>query len=377
MTTASPYCGRLKQPFAVELAAERYAYDARHRSCLGIFYKYYSAWNTHSTPRNLDLIHFASMNFDSKSSAKDSQPLSTNYGSNSHATGYNVYAQGPPPYTASSPTGVPNSVASPDQVQRCNFLLQHNERHSVKGTWHIDTALVIPESFLPPLSECNGLWNEMDRASIKRREKDGRKNQNSIYEPTLENPGVRPNLMLRSRIGRVQGEVDVMSGDGIPRMAVIVAESKEDSVKLQVNSGPNQPLRIFAASIESSDVHVSIPSTFQGLISMSINEGRVEISDGVKARLTMFSSANRSVRGYIGDPRGLDFGSDAAQGSTYPAFTAGTQDPFKNWTGSLVHLHSGEGSVHISFIEENKNKKSSKDSISDVFDAISTVLGML
>ncbi|KAG8717864.1 hypothetical protein FRC09_013555 [Ceratobasidium sp. 395] len=145
-----------------------------------------------------------------------------------------VYAQVPPPYTASSPIGASRSAASPDQVQRCNFLLHHNERHSVKGTWHIDTTLVVPESFLPPLSECNGLWNEMDKASIKRREKDGRKNQNLICEPTLANQGVRPNLMLRSRIGRVQGEVNVTSGDGVPRMAVIVAESKEDSVKLQV-----------------------------------------------------------------------------------------------------------------------------------------------
>ncbi|KAG8792602.1 hypothetical protein FRC12_005541 [Ceratobasidium sp. 428] len=216
----------------------------------------------------------------------------------------------------------------------------------------------------------------MDKASVKRRQKDGRKNQNLIYEPNLANQGVRPNLMLRSRIGRVQGEVDVMSGDGVQRMAVIVAESKEDSVKLQVSSSPNQPLRIFAASIESS-VHVSILSTFQGLISMSINEGRVEISDGVKARLTMFSSANRSVRGYIGDPQGLDFGGGTVQGSTSSSFTTVTQDPSRNWTGSLVHLHSGEGSVHISFIEENKNKKSSKDSISDVFDAVSTVIGML
>ncbi|KAG8710133.1 hypothetical protein FRC09_000289 [Ceratobasidium sp. 395] len=128
------------------------------------------------------------MNFDCKSGAKESQPLSTDYGSNSHAVGCNVYAQGPPPYTPSPRAS--DSVASPNQVQRCNFLLHHNERHSIKGTWHIDTALVIPESFLPPLSECNGFWNEMDKASIKRREKDGRKNQSFTYGPVLANQGV-------------------------------------------------------------------------------------------------------------------------------------------------------------------------------------------
>ncbi|KAG8710134.1 hypothetical protein FRC09_000290 [Ceratobasidium sp. 395] len=166
-----------------------------------------------------------------------------------------------------------------------------------------------------------------------------------------------------------------MSGDGVPRMAVIVAESKEESVELQVSSSPNQPLRIFAASIESS-VHASIPSSFQGLISMSTNGCRVEISDGVKARLTMFSSAKKLVRGYIGNPQGLSFGHPVTQSSTYSPFDTTAQDPFNNWTGSLARLHSGEGSVHISFIKENKNNESSEDRISDVFDAINTVVGM-
>ncbi|KAG9098675.1 hypothetical protein FRC07_010604 [Ceratobasidium sp. 392] len=304
------------------------------------------------------------MIFDNKSDIKDSHFPSTGGGSGSNAMVYNR----PPPYAASPRPA--NSYSPSEPAQRCNYLLAHNERHSVKGTWLVDTTLVVPESLLPPLSECNGVWNEMDKASIKRRGKDGRRSQNWIYEPISVHQGVRPNLMLRSRIGRVQGDVYVTSGDGVLKMAVIVAESKEDSAKLQVSSAPNQPLRILAASVESS-VHVSVPSTFQGLISMNTDEGRIDISDGVKSRLTAFSSANKSMRGYIGDTQGLNFGNENASSSS-----SGAQDPFRNWTGSLVQLHAGEGSVHISLIEENKNKKTSKDSISDIFDAISMVMGL-
>ncbi|KAG9092713.1 hypothetical protein FS749_015493 [Ceratobasidium sp. UAMH 11750] len=310
------------------------------------------------------------MIFDGKSDVKDSQFPPTNSGSSSSQA---MSDASPPPYTASPAI---NSSPAPSLAQRCNYLLEYNERHSVKGTWHVDTALVMPESLLPPLSECNGVWNEMDKNSIKRREKDGKKPQTWIYEPTPVNQGVRPNLMLRSRIGRVQGEVHVTSGDGVPRMAVIVAESKEDSAKLQVTSAPDQPLRIFAASTESS-VLVSIPSTFQGLICMNTNEGRIQISDGVKSRLTTFSTSGGSMRGYLGDTQGLNFGKEPASTSSsqFP-FMSANQDPFKNWTGPLVNLSSVEGSVHISLAEENKNKKTSKDSVSDVFDVVSTVLGV-
>ncbi|KAG8741029.1 hypothetical protein FRC10_003452 [Ceratobasidium sp. 414] len=188
-----------------------------------------------------------------------------------------------------------------------------------------------------------------------------------------------PQLSPRTQlIGRVQGEVHVTSGDGVPRMVVIVAESKEDSVKLQVVklvSGP--AFEIFAASTESS-VHISMPSTFQGPVCMSTNEGRVHISDGVKSRLTTFSSSGRSMRGYLGDTRGLDFGKGAAPTSTSPSpFMSGNQDLLKNWTGPLANLSSVEGSVHIPLVEENKNKKTSGESVSDVFDVTSTVLGIL
>ncbi|KAG8717205.1 hypothetical protein FRC08_007987 [Ceratobasidium sp. 394] len=311
------------------------------------------------------------MIFDGKSDVKDSQFPPMNGGSGSSQA---MGDASPPPYTASPATtssSPPSSLA-----QHCNYLLEHNERHSVKGTWQVDTALVVPESLLPFISECNGAWNEMDKNSIKGREKNGKKHQTWIYEPTPANQGVRPNLMLRSRIGRVQGEVHVTSGDGVPRMAVIVAESKEDSAKLQVTSAPDQPLRIFAASTESS-VHVSIPSTFQGLICMNTNEGRIQISDGVKSRLTTFSTSGRSMRGYLGDTQGPNFGKEpASTSSSLSGFMSANQDPFKNWTGPLVNLSSVEGSVHISLVEENKNKKTSKDSVSDVFDVISTVLGV-
>jgi hypothetical protein len=94
------------------------------------------------------------------------------------------------------------------------------------------------------MSAFNGIWNEMDKKAVKQREKEKKKREGGgwgrkkVVDTTppklLANEGVRPNLMLWSKDGGVQADVNVVSAG--PDMAVIVAESHDGSVKLSVVS---------------------------------------------------------------------------------------------------------------------------------------------
>ncbi|QRV97069.1 hypothetical protein RhiJN_25088 [Ceratobasidium sp. AG-Ba] len=297
------------------------------------------------------------MDFDSKHDTTH-QFDHSNVGQSSQPADYN----GPPPYDAAA-AGSSNvdydTIAA--SAQRCNFFLERHGGSSIKGAWQVDTSLVhVPTNYLQPLSDCNGFWNGMDKNSIKERRK-GR----PLYGPVLDNAGVRPNLMLWTRSGRIDGDVYVNSGDGTPRMAVIVAESKEDSVKLRVGAGPNQPLRLYAYSREGS-VRVWIPKDFQGVVSLSTEEGSLHVAEEVKSCLTILSSAKRFQRCYLGDVQGLNFGATS---------TSDGEDPMNGWAGPLIQLTSREGSIYLSFFD--KDKKDKKDTMSNIVDAITSAFDFL
>ncbi|KAG8788599.1 hypothetical protein FRC12_014404 [Ceratobasidium sp. 428] len=240
---------------------------------------------------------------------------------------------------------------------RCNRLLENKNDHSIKGVWHVDTALSVPEALCAPLEEFDGEWNESDP---KKRKKDKGKRRSSDSVPTVgPDAGVRPNLMLRSKNGSINGEVHVVSSDGVARPGLIVAEGHNGSVSLEVNSYTAQPLRIFAIS-KNGAVRVRIPQSFEGAIIVSTRNGSTNISDPVKARLTTFSGAS-GTRGFIGDWQAAKFGStptppaspalslDPAADPPLPTIPA---DPFTTWTGPLVHVASYNGSVNLSFVAE-------------------------
>ncbi|KAG9124635.1 hypothetical protein FRC07_010845 [Ceratobasidium sp. 392] len=258
------------------------------------------------------------------------------------------------PYESSSDFGAqvpPGNLPPP-----CNYLLENNNDHSIKGVWHVDTALAIPEALRAPLEDFDGAWNETD---MKKRKKDKGKRKSSDPVPAAgPDAGVRPNLMLRSKNGSITGEVHVVSSDGVVRPGLVVAEGHNGSVTLEVNSYATQPLRIFAIS-KNGSVRVRIPQSFEGAVVVSTHNGSVNISDSVKSRLTTFS-ATSGTRGFIGDWQAAKFGStptpaspalslDPASDPPLPTIPA---DPFTTWTGPLVHVLSHNGSVHLSFVAE-------------------------
>ncbi|KAG9098676.1 hypothetical protein FRC07_010605 [Ceratobasidium sp. 392] len=120
-------------------------------------------------------------------------------------------------------------------------------------------------------------------------------------------------------------------------------------------------------------VRIRIPTSFEGAISMTTEDGSVNISEGVKARLMTFSSTNKCMRAYIGDWKAANFGSPTSSPTLSPASPltpdSEPKDPFKTWTGPLVHLHAKDGSVHLSYVGEDTSSTFSKvmKSIKDGF----------
>jgi hypothetical protein len=87
-----------------------------------------------------------------------------------------------------------------------------------------------------------------------------------------------------------------------------------------------------------------------------------------------FSSTNKCARAYIGNWQAANFGSPVspplpprhtpASPTASPASPSAQEsepkDPFKSWTGPLIHLYARDGSVHLSYIGEDTSSTFSK-----------------
>ncbi|KAG8701574.1 hypothetical protein FRC11_012054, partial [Ceratobasidium sp. 423] len=267
----------------------------------------------------------------------------------------------PPPYSAtvasssdpyqgrshsSQPTGSgTNPSVRPNLPPRCNHFLDRKTFSGVSGTWHVDTALEIPERLLLPIPKFDGHWNREAQRTRKTRADESRKRQersDSKRDPPLPPAEIRPNLMLATTNGAISGDIHVMSSDGLVRQTTLVAEGFNGSVTLKIHASLGQPLRVFASTTNGS-IGVKIPSSFEGAVMMSTTWGSVIISEPVKAKLTTFSSTSNTSRGFIGDWQARGFGAAASSSQ---------DDPFATWTGPLVEIASTNGSVSLSYTEE-------------------------
>ncbi|QRV82845.1 hypothetical protein RhiJN_10860 [Ceratobasidium sp. AG-Ba] len=273
----------------------------------------------------------------------------------------------PPPYTATiassddhyqrdhpvSSHSNPPSTPRPDLPPRCNYLIERKANASISGTWHVDTALTIPERLLPPITEYDGPWNQDVQKARKLREKEMKRREREGGRTALPMvPEVRPNLMLGSTNGSIKGDVHVVSSDGLTRQVVIVAQGTNGAITLNVHAS-EQPLRVYATSTNGS-VSVRVPMSFEGAVTMATTWGSVKISDAMKAKLTTFSTTSNTTRSFIGDWQSSGFGStpNHADPNDDPPLPAIDNDPFTSWNGPLIHLSSTNGSVSLSYIEE-------------------------
>ncbi|KAH7335774.1 hypothetical protein B0J17DRAFT_667720 [Rhizoctonia solani] len=249
------------------------------------------------------------------------------------------------------------SSTQPNLPPRCNYLIDRKNLSSLSGTWHIDTALEIPERLLAPITEFDGRWNREIQQARKARADELRRRQgrmsDSTRAPLAPFVETRPNLMLGATNGAINGDIHVVSGDGLVRQTTLVAEGCNGSISLKIHALSHQLLRVFASSTNGS-VSIKIPSSFEGAVVMSTSWGSVNISDAIKAKLTTFSHSSNKSQSFIGDWQAKGFGSTTS--STDPLDDPplpGPQDPFAIWTGPLIDISSTNGCVSLSFIEED------------------------
>ncbi|KAG8688111.1 hypothetical protein FRC08_011615 [Ceratobasidium sp. 394] len=274
--------------------------------------------------------------------------------------------QSPPPYSATIASddsyqrthslGTPLNTPRPDLPPRCNHLVERKTNYGVSGTWHVDTALIIPERLLPPITEFDGSWNQEVQKARKAREKEMKKRERGRQPPLPPVPEVRPNLMLTSTNGSIKGDVHIVSSDGLTRQAIVVAQGTNGAINLTVNASPDQPLRVYATSTNGS-VTVRVPMSFEGAVMMSTTWGGVKISDAIKSKLMTFSSTSNTTRCFIGDWQAAGFGTtpsppDPNDDPPLPTTDDASSDPFALWSGPLIRIGSTNGSVSLSFVEE-------------------------
>ncbi|CAE6487028.1 unnamed protein product [Rhizoctonia solani] len=269
--------------------------------------------------------------------------------------------QSPPPYTPNSgftksgdhkPLPTPPASLTGDSEPRlpqglpppCNYLIQRRSNDSIKGTWHVDTAMPVPDALIAPIQDFDGTWNEADQTARKERkklEKKGKGRSDNLPTPTN---GIRPNLMLSSHNGSVDAKVHVIASDDQLRTGLIVTETRNGSIVLDIKTYSIHPLRIYALS-ENGSVRVRIPSTFEGAVVASTKYGSTKISDPIKSRMTTFSGVADTTRAFIGDWQ-----------------AAGTpSDPFLSWSGPLIHIASRNGSVHLSYSEAGSEEAGNEE----------------
>ncbi|CAE6356682.1 unnamed protein product [Rhizoctonia solani] len=284
--------------------------------------------------------------------------------------------QSPPPYSPSSaftnlsdhkPLPTPPASSTGDYGPRlpqglpppCNHLVQRRSNDSIKGTWHVDPAMPIPDALLAPIEDFDGTWNEADQKARKERKKLEKKGKRRSETPPTSTNETRPNLMLSSTNGSVDAKVHVISSDDQPRTGLIVTETRNGSIVLDIKTCTPHPLRIYALS-ENGSVRVRVPSTFEGAVVVTSKHGSIKISDPIKSRMTTFSGVSDTTRAFIGDWQSVGFGAVPSSSSSSPnddpPLPTTPSDPFLSWSGPLIHIASRNGSIHLAYSDEARNE---------------------
>lgn len=143
------------------------------------------------------------------------------------------------------------------------------------------------------------------------------------------------NLKLSSNNGAVAADV-VLVGRGDKR-ASLVAESKNGSITFKLLSRRNCPFRLTAQS-GNGRVSVYLPRDFIGTLTSSTNNGRLDLSEGIKRNYNVFSDDQRAAKGFIGDWSSSGYGDAVQMGAA--------------WTGDELVVGSRNGAVKVSYVDE-------------------------
>lgn len=236
----------------------------------------------------------------------------------SAATIVDVPSDDPPPtYTAqSSPAAAGETLVVPMQlppVKPSNYVSITRNNGSVKNVWVLDPSLNIPASLLPPLSP----------------------------EETEE---TRRNFDLKTFNGAIEADISITPYDytrdskqvSRKRTTIYVRSSNGGIMtKLHTPFAPRLPFyfNIFA---QNGAVHVHIPRSFHGLLTIKTWNGSTKFSPETTVHLTTFSEVDRTRRCFIGDYSEL------------------TDDG--EWQGDEVIVEARNGSVKVQYDDEVQEK---------------------
>jgi len=232
-----------------------------------------------------------------------------------------VQVDDPPPlYTASDSQIATSSTQSPSRnlpdIKPSNFVYLSRANSSVKGTWVIDPSLSIPSSFLPPL----------------------------VSGETEE---TRKNIFLESKNGVVDGEIFILptSTDSLSAMlhrqrVLVRGSSRNGSVTTKIHDVSSYsvgetrlPIQISCYSSNGS-IHIYLPRSFQGPLSVQTHNGSLRFSEPVKQLLTPFSEMNGVQRSFLGHLDSSKWENGA------------------EWVGDELAAESKNGNVKIYFDDE-------------------------
>ncbi|KIY71374.1 hypothetical protein CYLTODRAFT_128535 [Cylindrobasidium torrendii FP15055 ss-10] len=198
----------------------------------------------------------------------------------------------PPAYEDIPP---PAGFHIPGNLKPSNWVYVHRTNDSVKESFAIDSALQIPESFLP---------------AIPRNEQ-------------------RKNLFVHTMNGGIHSTVYLL--EDRPK-AELKVESMNGAVKLTVHRGENSAFNLVARTSNGS-VQVQLPPDFVGPVTLA-GRARFNVSDRLQTNSYTFSESGGVRKMFVGDMSKYNEG---------------------DWKGDEMSLSTTNGSIKVSYSDERQD----------------------
>lgn len=221
----------------------------------------------------------------------------------------------PSPLPRATPRRTSSGFSGLPAQRPTNFVSVSKVSGSVKGTWVVDPAIVIPTPLLP-----------------------------ALYPGETE--ATRRNFFLKTNNGAIVAEVTMipraLAKDGRQRVTFGAStlngavrftfhEAKTD----EVPAPPRMPFKLAAESLNGA-ISVTIPRSFRGIIFGATFNGSVKLSDAVNAQVMYEKADGMGRRIFVGDFDQDDF----AEGN--------------EWLGDEVDAKTKSGNIKIRYEDEGE-----------------------
>ncbi|KAF9269023.1 hypothetical protein L218DRAFT_993957 [Marasmius fiardii PR-910] len=201
----------------------------------------------------------------------------------------------PPPYASaeSEPVDEDGDLIPPN-LKPTNFISVLHKDGSERGSYAIDPSIRIPESFLPPL-ETEVTDSDPIRKNFQALSKNGH-----VDVQIFIVPGSKPfdgRKRVKMEVGSKNGSV---TAKVVSIQELLNREEMGGDKNLQRRAGSLCPPFALRCQSHNGSVHVAIPRSFHGSLSLSAKHSGVRLSEQVRAEVAVFNDTNGVKRYYIG-----------------------------------------------------------------------------